>query len=146
MCSVLKVSTSGYYAWIANPKSKRALDNDALLQDIKTVYFESNRVYGSIKIKKAIESKAIDKRICKLTRINHKRIERLMKDNGIQSKAKKKYKATTDSKHHLPVAENILNREFESLRPNEKLVSDITYVYTEQGWLYVAAIMDLTGT
>jgi putative transposase len=77
MCGVLKVSTSGYYAWIANPKSKRALDNDALLQDINTVYFESNRVYGSIKIKKATESKAIDKRKCKLARINHKRIERL---------------------------------------------------------------------
>ncbi len=139
------MSTSGYYAWITNSKSKRALDNGALLQDIKTAYLESNRVYGSIKIKKAIENKAIDKRKCKLARINHKRIERLMKENGIQSKARKKYKATTDSRHHLPVAENILNREFDASRPNEKLVSDITFVYTEQGWLYVAAIMDLCG-
>lgn len=145
MCRVLEVSTSSYYAWIKRPKSKRQQENEALLRDIKAVHSESNRVYGSIKIKKAIEAKEMGKRHCKLERINHKRIERLMKENGIQSKTKKKYKATTNSNHHLPVAENVLNRDFEASRPNEKLVSDITYIYTDEGWLYVAGVMDLCG-
>lgn len=146
MCSVLKVSRAGYYAWIKRPVSKRDKDNKALLQDIKEVYKASNNTYGSIKIRKSIESKRRDDRNCKLLRINHKRIETIMRKNEIKSKVKKKYKATTDSKHNLPVAENILNREFASTKPNEKMVSDITYVPTDEGWLYVAGIMDLCGS
>jgi putative transposase len=76
---------------------------------------------------------------------NHKRIERIMKKEGIRSKVARKFKATTDSKHNLPVAENLLNREFTATAPNQKLVSDLTYVWTEEGWLYVAGIMDLCG-
>ena len=68
-----------------------------------------------------------------------------MRQEGIQSKLTKKFKATTNSNHKLPVAENILNRDFTATRPNEKLVSDITYVWTGEGWLYIAAIMDLYG-
>ena len=145
MCRVLEVSSTGFYSWINKPKSKRTQDNEALLKDIQKVHKEFNRVYGSIKIKKVIDAMPMNERHCKLASINHKRIERLMKENGIQSKTKKKYKATTDSNHRLPVAENILNREFKASAPNEKLVSDITYVYTEEGWLYVAGIMDLFG-
>lgn len=140
MCSVLEVSSSGYYAWIKNPKSQRVLDNEALLKDIIKVHKGSNRVFGSKKIKQAIESTPMEERNCKIDKINHKRIERLMKENGIQSKVKKKYKATTDSNHSLPVAENILSRDFEASRPSEKLVSDITYVQTAKGWLYVEVL------
>lgn len=68
-----------------------------------------------------------------------------MSENGIKSKVSKKFKATTNSNHKLPVAENILNRDFFAEKPNEKMVSDITYVWTDEGWLYVAAIMDLCG-
>jgi len=146
MCSVLKVSRSGYYTWIKTPKSKRDIENESLLRDIKAAYRDSNKVYGSIKIKKAILNKKSENRYSKLSKINHKRIERLMQENGIRSKVVKKYKATTNSKHHLPVAKNILNREFAADKPNEKMVSDITYVATDEGWLYVAAIMDLCGS
>lgn len=145
MCRVLKVSKSSYYAWINRPNSKRAEENKALLDDIRDVYSASNNTYGSIKVRKAIEAKKPAERKCKLKRINHKRIERIMHEEGIVSKVRKKYKATTNSNHNLPVAENILNREFEAERPNEKLVSDITYVPTEEGWLYVAGILDLCG-
>lgn len=77
--------------------------------------------------------------------VNHKRIERIMKQEGVRSKVAKKFKATTDSKHNLPVAENLLNREFEATKPNQKMVSDITYLWTEEGWLYIAGVMDLYG-
>lgn len=145
MCSILGVSRAGYYAWINRPVSKREKDNKALLKDIREVFKASNNTYGSIKIRKTLEAKNTAGRNCKLLRINHKRIEQIMHKNEIRSKVKKKYKATTDSNHNLPVAENLLNREFESTKPNEKLVSDITYVPTDEGWLYVAGIMDLCG-
>lgn len=145
MCSVLRVSRAGYYTWIKRPVSTREKHNNDLLKDIKGVFNASNNTYGSIKIRKALEAKNLDERHCKLQRINHKRIEQIMRKNGIRSKVKKKYKATTDSNHNLPVAENLLNRNFETDKPNEKLVSDITYVHTDEGWLYVAAIMDLCG-
>lgn len=77
--------------------------------------------------------------------VNHKRIERIMKQEGIQSKLAKKYKATTNSNHYLPVAENVLNRQFTAAKPNQKMVSDITYLWTDEGWLYIAAVMDLCG-
>lgn len=77
--------------------------------------------------------------------MNHKRVERLMRQAGIRSKVAKKFKATTNSKHNLPVAENVLNRDFKADRPNQKMVSDITYLWTEEGWLYIAGILDLYG-
>lgn len=145
MCKVLKVSRSGFYAWMKAVPSKRELENQELLKDIKTAYEASKRVYGSVKIKKAIDKLDPKVRHYKGRKPNHKRIERLMSENQLYSKVKKKYKATTNSKHHLPVAENLLNRNFEAEKPNQKLVSDITYVATEEGWLYVAAINDLCG-
>ncbi len=145
MCKVLEVSTSGYYAWIKRPKAKRNIENERLLEDIKTAFYKSNKVFGSRKVKRQIEKTPLKDRRSKLLNINHKRIERLMKENGIQSKTKKKYKATTNSNHDLPVAENILNRDFVAEAPNQKLVSDITYVATDEGWLYVAGVMDLCG-
>ena len=75
-------------------------------------------------------------------RVNHKRIERIMKEAGIRSKLAKKFKATTNSKHTLPVAENLLSRDFSAAKPNQKMVSDITYLWTEEGWLYIAGVMD----
>jgi len=77
--------------------------------------------------------------------INHKRVERLMSENGIRSRVSRKFKATTNSNHKLPVAENILNRDFIADKPNEKMVSDITYLWTDEGWLYIAGILDLCG-
>ena len=75
---------------------------------------------------------------------NHKRVERIMQKEGIYSKLAKKFKATTNSKHDLPVAPNLLNRDFSTTKPNQKMVSDITYLWTDEGWLYIAGVMDHT--
>jgi putative transposase len=77
--------------------------------------------------------------------VNHKRVERIMHENEIRSRVAKEFKATTNSNHRLPVAENILNRNFSVDKPNEKMVSNITYLWTDEGWLYIAGVMDLCG-
>lgn len=105
---------------------------------IQSIHNKSKKVFGSIKITKEIN---------KITSspVNHKRIERIMRENRIRSKVSKKFKATTNSSHKLPVAENILNREFNVDKPKQKMVSDITYLWTDEGWLYIAGVMDLCG-
>lgn len=137
LCSVLGVSRSSYYAWDKRPESNRSKANKILLEKIKNIHNESKKVYGSIKIRKKLNDG-------KNPPVNHKRIERIMSKNGIKSKVTKKFKATTNSNHKLPVAQNILNGDFSVEKPNEKMVSDITYVWTNEEWLYVAAIMDLS--
>ena len=97
MCRVLNVSKSGFYAWIKNPESKRTRENRKLVIKIKSIHKKSNNVYGSRKITRIINKTS-------KTPINHKRIERLMSKNNIYSKTRKKYKATTNSHHNLPVA------------------------------------------
>lgn len=138
LCEVLCVSRSSYYAWDKRPQSKREKENRNLLNKIQTIHNKSGKVFGSIKITQIINKEASKP-------INHKRIERLMSKNGIRSRVSKKFKATTNSNHKLPVAENILNRDFSADKPNEKMVSDITYLWTDEGWLYIAGIMDLCG-
>lgn len=137
LCKVLGVSRSGYYAWENRPKSQRAIENEALLEHIEQIHQTKRQVYGCRKIYQELRRNGL--------RLNHKRIERLMKQAGIRSKTARKFKATTNSNHCLAVAENLLNREFTASRPNQKMVSDITYLWTEEGWLYVAAILDLCG-
>jgi putative transposase len=117
------------------PESEREKGNRVLCEEIREIFEESFHIYGSRKIARELST---------LERpVNHKRVARLMNEMGLRSKVCRKYKATTNSNHHLPVAENILNREFWSTAPNRKWVSDITYVWTGEGWLYVAGIMDL---
>lgn len=113
------------------------MENQVLKEQIKTIHKKKRQTYGCRKMTQEL------RRSGKL--VNHKRIERIMRQEGIQSKLAKKYKATTNSNHHLPVAENVLNRQFTADKPNQKMVSDITYLWTDQGWLYVAAVMDLCG-
>jgi len=137
LCKVLGVSRSGYYAWENRPKSARDAENELIKEQIKSIHRKTRQTYGSRKITKELRRKG--------QLVNHKRVERLMKLEGLRSKLAKKYKATTNSKHHLPVAENILNREFTATKPNMKMVSDITYLWTDEGWLYIAAVMDLCG-
>lgn len=138
MCQVLAAKRSSYYAWVKRPESDRTSKNREMLKKIFEIHGKSKRVYGSPKI--TIELNKTNEKP-----VNHKRVERLMSENGIKSKVVKKYKATTNSKHKLPVAENILNREFIAEKPNTKLVSDITYLWTDEGWLYIAGILDLYG-
>lgn len=132
------MSRSGYYAWDKRPESKRSKENKHLLERIQAIHKKSGNVYGSVKINKIINKDSSKP-------INHKRVERIMSKNGIKSRVSKKFKATTNSNHKLPVAENILNRNFTVDKPNEKMVSDITYLWTDEGWLYIAGIMDLCG-
>ena len=141
MAIVLGVSESGYYAWakrLARAPNPRTLERETLRDRIFEIYMESNCVYGSRKITRTLRRKY-------KMNVNHKRVEHIMREAGIRSKASKKYKATTNSKHNLPVSENLLNREFRAFGPNQKMVSDITYIRTDEGWLYLASIMDLYG-
>lgn len=139
MAQWLQVSKSGYYAWRKRPKSKRCMENETLLEEIIRIHKASRSTYGGRKITHEI-NRGSEKPV------NHKRVERIMRENGIQSKSHKKYKATTNSSYNLPAAENILNREFTADRPGQKMVSDITYIPTDEGWLYLAGVMDLCGS
>ena len=135
MCQVLKVSRSGYYNWLKNPISPRKIRDMKLKQKIIQIYQNSRKTYGSPRIYQKLLREGYH--------IGKKRVERLMQELAIQAVAKRKYKATTDSKHTQPVADNHLNRDFTVERPNQAWVADITYIYTQEGWLYLATIMDL---
>jgi len=138
MADILGVSRSGYYAYRDREPSKRILEDAMLLKEILEIYLGSRRIFGSRKI-----TKEINKR--RGTPVNHKRVERLMKASGLYSKVALKYIATTDSKGVVPLVEDLLKRDFSASRRNEKWVSDTTYLWTKEGWLYVAAILDLYG-
>ncbi len=138
MAQWLQVSKSGYYAWRKRSKSLRDLENEVLLKEIRSIHEASRGIYCSKKITHEI-NRGLERKV------NHKRVERIMRENVIWSKTRRKYKATTNSKHSLPVAENILNRDFKADRPGRKMVSDITYIPTDEGWLYLAGVMDLCG-
>jgi transposase InsO family protein len=135
MCEVLKVSRSGYYAWLRHPESTSKQDDKVLLQEIHAIYQESRSTYGSPRIYRELKRRGR----------NHgkKRIARLMRKDGLRAKTKRKFKITTDSKHTFPVAPNLLNREFTPKEPNQVWASDITYIWTAEGWLYLAVVMDL---
>lgn len=135
MCRVLHVSLSGYYAWRSRGESRRSRSNRALLVEIRAVHAASKRRYGSPRVHGELRARG---REC-----NEKRVARLMREDGLRSRRSRKFKATTDSKHSFPVAPNLLNREFEVSGPDEVWVSDITYIATREGWLYLAIVLDL---
>jgi transposase InsO family protein len=135
MCRVLKVNRSSYYAWLKSSPSKRHLENQLLSSKIKEAFIESRCTYGSRRLRKRLMNIGFV--------ISRRRVKNLMKSMGLSCKTKKRFKVTTDSKHKMPIAENILNREFSSSHPNEKFVGDITYIWTQEGWLYLAVVIDL---
>lgn len=135
MCRILKVSRSSYYAWQKRPISKRKQQDAEILKNIKSIYEENRKTYGSPRIHRKLHNKGIH--------CGKKRVERIMRDAGIRAIQSKKYKATTNSNHKLPVAENKLNRQFQANAPNQVWVADITYVSTQEGWLYLATILDI---
>lgn len=144
MARWLEVSRAGYYKWLKRDQRKVSEDDLNLAKRIAAIWNRSHRIYGISKITKELNSDLPEGHP---DRVNHKRVERLMKQMGIQSKTTKKGRRikTTDSDHNLKTFENILDRDFSAQKPNQKWVSDITYIYTEEGWLYVAAIIDLYG-
>ena len=135
MCDVLDVSRSGYYAWLRRPESKRKAEDKALTKLIEEIHEDSNGEYGSPKIHQELRRRG--------TRYGHNRVARLMRKDGLRAKIIRKFKATTNSKHNLPVAENLLNRDFSPDAPNRAWVADITYIWTNEGWLYLAIVIDL---
>jgi transposase InsO family protein len=135
MCQTLQVSRSGYYAWLKRSKSKRQIENERLLKQIKKVHYQSRYIYGSPRITAALKKRNI--------RCSKNRIARLMRTNNIRSIIKKKHRTTTNSRHRLPVAANIVNQQFRAERPNQIWFSDITYIRVQQYWVYLAAILDL---
>lgn len=141
MAKVLNVSISGYYKWMSRinmPPNERELENIKLLEEIKEIYYRYRGVFGSRKITAIIN-------VGREKKINHKRVERLMRENGFFSRTHKKYRIMTDSKHDYMIADNLLNRNFETTAPGQKMVSDTTVVETGEGDLYAAAILDLHG-
>ena len=135
MCRTYNVSASGYYAHVTRPLSKRGQEDARLEVEIKAAHKRTRRVCGAERLQKDLADNAVAVGIC--------RIKRLRKKLGIRCKQTKKFKTTTDSKHTLPVAENLLDQKFEVSRPNMAWLSDITYVWTDEGWLYLAAHKDL---
>lgn len=135
MCRVLQVSPSGYYAWRGRVPGRRAAQNELLDVAVRAIFKESGETYGS-------------PRICRDLRLlgnscGVNRIARLMHQAGLKARNPRRFMVTTDSEHDLPIAGNILNRQFEVAAPNLVWVSDITYVPTVQGWLYLTTVMDL---
>jgi putative transposase len=135
MCQVLEVSRSAYYDWLKRPVSYREENDKELIIHIKEIFDESDSTYGHRRIKKALRKKGI--------KTSNQRVRRLMKEYGLISVLKSKYKATTNSNHNYPVAPNLLNKDFKADKINQKWVGDITYIPTQEGWLYLAAIEDL---
>ena len=135
MSRVLNVSASGYYAWLDRPLSKRAQEETRLEVEIRAAHKRTRQTYGPERLQHDLAEHGIH--------VGVSRIKRIRKKLGIKCKQKKKFKATTNSKHKLPVAGNLLEQNFETTRPNTAWVTDITYVPTDEGWLYLAGHKDL---
>ena len=135
MCRVLKVSKSGYFAWRDGREVPRRSADRALMTQIAAIHQRQRRVYGSPRIHQALRQQGI--------RISRKRVERLMRAAGIRVTPPRRFQVTTDSNHDQPIAANLLRQDFTATAPNQKWVTDITYIPTGEGWLYLAAILDL---
>ena len=134
MCRILSVSRSGFYRWCKQYPSRRQKENEQLLALIRQIHRESKCNYGSPRITDALRNRGYN--------YNHKRVARLMRIHQIRSKRNRKYKVTTQSKHQRAVAANLIKRDFSVNQPNQLWTSDITYVRTQEGWLYLAVFLD----
>ncbi len=135
MCKVFKISKSSYYRWMKSGLFKRWLENEQLLVNINKVFEASSGSYGSPRIATELNTLGFQ--------VSRQRTARIMKAAGIRAKRKRKFVTTTDSRHGYPVAPNVLNREFTVASSGQVWVSDITYIRTSKGWLYLTVIIDL---
>jgi putative transposase len=135
MCKVLNLARSGYYAWCNRPPSPRSQENQVLSEHIQQIHQTSRQTYGSPRIHASLVAKGFQ--------VGRQRVVRLMARLGIFARPQRKFKVTTDSKHDLPIAENVLERNFMTTEPDRAWVADITYIWTAEGWLYLAVIIDL---
>ena len=136
LCDALEVSASGYYAWRGRPETARAATNRALLADIRRVHEQHRGRYGAPRIHATLRAEGLS--------VSRGRVERLMRRHGIRAAKSRRFRViTTDSNHTLPVADNLLGQTFLATRPNQIWLADISYIPTDEGWLYLAVILDL---
>lgn len=135
LCDVLDVSRSGFYAFSKRPAPQRKTADAQLAVEITAIHRRSRGTYGSPRVHAELRAKGV----C----VSKKRVERLMREGGVEARRKRRFRRTTDSNHSLPIAPNLLNRHFTTNAPNEAWVTDVTYIPTGEGWLYLAAILDL---
>jgi len=135
LCRVLEVSRSGFYAWLERSPSARKKADAQLATKIAAVHKKSRETYGSPRIHVELRESG--------TRVGRKRVARLMQEKGLRARRKRRFRRTTDSKHSNPIAPNLLERCFEANAPDEVWVTDVTCIWTGEGWLYLAALVDL---
>lgn len=135
MCGLLDVSVSGYYAWKGRTPSRRQLDDMIYLAHIREYFELSNGTYGYLRMHAELVEEGLT--------IGKHRVARLMRDNGLKALQKRRFKRTTDSHHHQPVAPNLLDQDFVCDGPDRKWGADISYIWTAEGWLYLAIVLDL---
>lgn len=135
LCKVLGVSQSGYFAWKDRPASERQRQDMVLLAHVRSAFALSNGTYGSPRMTRELQD---DGHL-----VARRRTARLMSENGLRARQKRRFKRTTDSHHAWPVAPNIIDQDFTAERPDEKWAVDISYIWTRKGWLYLAVVIDL---
>jgi putative transposase len=135
MCRVFKVSRGGYYAWIDRPVSHREKENRQLVERIKVIHEKTDKNYGSPRMTATLRDEKF--------KVSRPRVARLMRKNGIRAKTRRKFKVTTNSNHKYPISPNLLKQDFAVNQFGKVWVSDITYIPTREGWLYLTVIIDL---
>jgi len=135
LCHVLGVSRSGYHAWRKRPEAARVRSDAQLAAQVAAVHKRSRKAYGSPRVHAELRAKG--------TRVGRKRVARLMREKGLQARRKRRFRKTTDSKHSHPIAPNVLARQFDVGAPNRAWVTDVTAIWTLEGWLFLAVMLDL---
>lgn len=135
MCQLLGIGRSSFYEWLVHKPSARTLENQRIVKRIKDIFMEGRGNYGSRRIRKCLQLEGLI--------ISRRRVGKLMKQENLHCKTKRKFRLTTDSKHSLPIAPDRLQRDFIACKPDQKYVGDITYLWTDEGWMYLAVVIDL---
>jgi transposase InsO family protein len=135
LCDVLDVSRSGFYAFSKRPKPRRKAADAQLGVEIVAIHRRSRGTYGSPRVHAELRAKGFS--------VSKKRVERLMREGGVEARRKRRFRRTTDSNHSMPIAPNLLSRHFTTNAPNKAWVTDVTYIATGEGWLYLAVMLDL---
>jgi len=135
MCQVLEVSRSGFYAWRKRSKSERSQRQQELVSEMQEIHSDRDmKSYGSPRMQRELAARGHE--------VSENTVAKLMREHGLRAASSRKFRVTTESGHSLPVAENVLNREFEQESPDRVWLADITYVWTREGWLYLACVLD----
>jgi transposase InsO family protein len=135
LCHVLGVSQSGYFAWKDRPACRRQHEDMVLLAHVRSAFARSHGTYGSPRMTRELRDNGLA--------VGRRRTARLMRENGLKARQKRRFKRTTDSHHAWPVAPNLLDQDFTASGPDEKWGADISYIWTREGWLYLAVVIDL---